>query len=325
MLNTIFPLLTKLTSPGGQRGRLTILMYHRVVERTDPLFPYVPSATVFDRHMEAVAHGFHCLPLSEAIERLSKRSLPPRAACVTFDDGYRDNITVAAPILARHKIPGTIFVATGFLDGGRMWNDSVIEAIRCANGPAIDLTQLGLGKYILVDDESRTSTIHALIDKLKYLPFAERSEKVHALCDILGVSLPNDLMMSSSDVRLAHELNIEIGGHTKNHPILARLGDAEARAEIGDGKDQLESLLKEKITLFAYPNGRPDQDYHLRHAAMVKELGYRAACSTASGVADSTSDLFQLPRYAPWDTQKSKFQARLLQNLLRPAPNPAYA
>lgn len=325
MLNTLFPLLTRLISPGGQRGRLTILMYHRVVEISDPLFPYLPSAEVFNRHMETLANGFTCLPLSEAIDRLEKRSLPPRAACVTFDDGYRDNISVAAPILMRHRIPGTIFVSTGFLDGGRMWNDSVIEAVRRAKGPALDLSQLGLGVRSLTNDGDRTAAIDALLEQLKYLPFIERSEKVGALCSTIGATLPDNLMMSSADVVSARRLNIEIGGHTMNHPILARLNDDQARAEIADGKAQLESILKEKITLFAYPNGRPNEDYHVRHAAMVRALGFRAACSTASGIADRNSDLYQLPRYAPWDTQKSKFQLRLLQNLMVPAPNLAYA
>lgn len=325
MLNALFPLLTQLISPGGERGRLTILMYHRVVESSDPLFPYLPTAEAFNLHMETLANGFTCLPLSEAIDRLEKRSLPPRAACVTFDDGYRDNITVASPVLARHGIPGTIFVAAGFLDGGRMWNDSVLEAVRRAQGATLDLNAIGLGIYNLSSDSDRTAAIHSLIDQLKYLPFTERSDKVDALCAAIGATLPNDLMMSSDDVRSAPRLNIEIGGHTMYHPILTRLNDEQARAEIADGKAQLESILKDKITLFAYPNGRPGEDYNVRHAAMVKEVGFRAACATTSGAADMRSDLFQLPRYAPWDTRKSKLQLRLLRNLVRPAPNPAYA
>ncbi len=325
MLSTVFPLVTGMVSPGGDRGRLTILMYHRVVEQLDPLSPYTPTAEVFDRHMETLANGFKVLPLSEAIERLRNSSLPRRAACVTFDDGYRDNYTVAAPVLKRYGLPATIFVSTGFLDGGRMWNDSVIEAVRGASGSLINARDIGLGVHAIGDDSARSATIAKLLDQLKYLPIAERSEKVNDLCAIIGAVLPTDLMLSTEEVRAARHANIEIGGHTVNHPILTQIDDRQARSEIADSKAHLEQILREKITLFAYPNGRPNQDYLVRHAAMVKEAGFVAAVSTASGAAKHDSDLFQLPRYAPWDKLKSRLQLRLLQNLLRPPPNPAYS
>lgn len=325
MLSTVFPLVTGMVSPGGDRGRLTILMYHRVVEQLDPLSPYTPTAEVFDRHMETLANGFKVLPLSEAIERLRNSSLPRRAACVTFDDGYRDNYTVAAPVLKRYGLPATIFVSTGFLDGGRMWNDSVIEAVRGASGSLINARDIGLGVHAIGDDSARSATIAKLLDQLKYLPIAERSEKVNDLCAIIGAVLPTDLMLSTEEVRAARHANIEIGGHTVNHPILTQIDDRQARSEIADSKAHLEQILREKITLFAYPNGRPNQDYLVRHAAMVKEAGFVAAVSTASGAAKHDSDLFQLPRYAPWDKLKSRLQLRLLQNLLRPAPNAEYS
>ena len=325
MLSTLFPLLTSMVSPGGERGRLTIVMYHRVMEQLDPLSPYTPTAEVFDRHMETLANGFKVLPLSEAIERLRNGSLPRRAACVTFDDGYRDNYTVAAPVLKRYGLPATIFVSTGFLDGGRMWNDSVIEAVRRAPGSSIDAKDIGLGVHAVSDDLERSATIAKLLHQLKYLPTAERSEKVNELCAIIGATMPMDLMLSTEEVRAARRANIEIGGHTVNHPILTQIDDRQARSEIADSKAHLEQILREKITLFAYPNGRPNQDYLVRHAAMVKEAGFVAAVSTASGAAKSDSDLFQLPRYAPWDKLKLRLQLRLLQNLLRPPPNPAYS
>lgn len=325
MLNFLFPLLTSIASPGGGRGRLTIVMYHRVVEQLDPLSSYTPTAEVFDCHMRTLANGFTVLPLSEAIERLGKDTLPRRAACITFDDGYRDNYIVAAPVLKRYDLPATIFVATGFLDGGRMWNDSVIEAVRRASGSSIDATAIGLGSYPIGDNSQRVTAINALLDELKYLPFVTRAEKVKNLCSLIGATLPIDLMLSAEQVRAARHANIEIGGHTVNHPILTQIDDRQARSEIADCKTHLEEILREKITLFAYPNGRPNQDYSLHHATMVKDAGFVAAVSTASGAATAKSDIFQLPRYAPWDKRKSKLQLRLLQNLLRPPPNPAYS
>jgi peptidoglycan/xylan/chitin deacetylase (PgdA/CDA1 family) len=325
MLNPFFPLLTTLLSPGGTRGRLTIVMYHRVLDRPDPLAPYTPTAEIFDCHMKTLADGFTVLSLSEAIERLVKRSLPPRAACITFDDGYRDNFTVAGPVMQRYGLPSTVFVATGFLDGGRMWNDSVIEAVRHAPGSSIDASSLRLGVHSIASDTARSQTIAKLLDQLKYLPFAERLARVNELTSLIGSALPTDLMLSSSEVIAARRANIEIGAHTVNHPILMQIDDAQVRIELAESKAMLESILKEKINLFAYPNGRPNLDYAVRHAQMVKDAGFKMAVSTASGAASANTDLFQLPRYAPWDKLRSRLQVRLLQNIWRPAPNPAYS
>ena len=95
--------------------------------------------------MALLAAHFTVLPLSEAVERLARGALPARAVCVTFDDGYADNYAVAAPILPGMGSAATFFVAARYLDGGRMWNDTIIEAVRRATGPTLELSGLGLG------------------------------------------------------------------------------------------------------------------------------------------------------------------------------------
>ena len=105
---------------------LSILIYHRVVAQPDPLFPDVVTAEEFDLQMAALTRWFTVLPLGRAVERLRNGTLPVRAACVTFDDGYADNALSALPILLKHGVKATFFVATRFLDGGSMWNDTVI-------------------------------------------------------------------------------------------------------------------------------------------------------------------------------------------------------
>ena len=137
--------LLRLFSPGGARNRLSILIYHRVLPRRDPLFPEEGHAEDFDRHMEQLAGCFRIMPLSDAIQGLRRGSLPARAASITFDDGYADNAEVALPILKKHGISATFFVAASFIDGGRMWNDAVIELIRHASAGIIDPAVWGWG------------------------------------------------------------------------------------------------------------------------------------------------------------------------------------
>lgn len=296
------------------RQRLSILIYHRVLPQPDPLFPGEIDAERFAQHLHFLKQCFNIIPLSEAVHGLRHGGLPARAACITFDDGYADNAEIALPILQRHGVSATFFVATGFLNGGRMWNDTVIELIRGAP-EQVDLASLGLGRFTLDNIDSRRHAIGALLDALKYLPLAARQAQVDAMGSLIAAAPRNDLMMNDEQVRQLHRAGMEIGGHTVNHPIVARLDGAAARAEIADGKAALEQIIGDKVRLFAYPNGKPGQDYLAEHVAIVKQLGFEAAVSTAWGAAARGSDLFQLPRFTPWDRGQLRFTLRMMQNL----------
>lgn len=311
--------LLNLCSPGGSRGRLTILIYHRVLPQPDALFPGESHAENFDYQMGQLAGCFKIIPLLDAVRGLRQGKLPPRAACITFDDGYADNAEIALPILQKHGIPATFFVSTGFLDGGRMWNDTVIELIRRAPGDALDLTQIGLGQLEIGMLPQRRQAINNVLNALKYLPLESRRLRVEEMCALIPVIPSRNLMMTSDQVRLLHSAGMEIGGHTVNHPILARMeNNAAAYAEIANGKDILESIIHAPVRLFAYPNGKPGRDYMADHAKMVREIGFDAAVSTAHGAARAGSDLYQLPRFTPWDWGAARFMLRMAQNMLKP-------
>jgi peptidoglycan/xylan/chitin deacetylase (PgdA/CDA1 family) len=301
---------------GSARQRLSILIFHRVLPRQDAIFPDEVDASRFDAQLTQLKQCFNIVPLAEGVRALQAGKLPPRAACITFDDGYADNATIALPILQRHGVHATFFIASGFLDGGRMWNDTVIELVRRA--PArIDLRAAGQGEFVLDTVAQRQAAIAHLLAALKYLPLEQRLRQVAALCALVPVDLPDDLMMSAEQVRLLHRAGMGIGAHTVNHPIVARMEAAGARQEIADGKAALEAIIGAPVTLFAYPNGKPGQDYLAEHVAMVQELGFEAAVSTSWGAARPGGDLFQLPRFTPWDRRPLRFMLRMLQNLRR--------
>lgn len=306
--------LKQISSMGSLRSRLSILIYHRVLARPDPLFPAEIDAPRFEQHLAFLKANFNIIALHEAIDGLRNNTLPPRAACITFDDGYADNAEIALPLLQKHGVQATVFVATGFLDGGRMWNDTIIELIR--NAPAaIDLSAAGYGAFALDTIDQRRQAITALLGKLKYVPMEQRQQHVDAIAALVPVTLRNDLMMTSAQVRQLHDAGIEIGGHTVNHPIIARLPAAAARQEIADGKHALEAIIAAPVRLFAYPNGKPGQDYHAEHVSMVRQLGFEAAVSTSWGAARPGGDLFQLPRFTPWDRDRLRFTLRMMKNL----------
>lgn len=303
-----------LLSPAGTKSRLSILIYHRVLPLPDPIRKWETDAATFDSHMGALAEYFTPLPLFEAVERLKSGRLPARAACVTFDDGYADNAEIALPILQRHNVPATFFIATGYLDGGRMWNDTIIEAISGTTKTQLDLSTLGLGSFALTSVPERQSAVLSLLNKLKHLPPSTRAETTARISELSGAVLSNNLMMRSDQVLELQRAGMEIGGHTVSHPILLNLPDEEARQEIADGKARLESITGTALRLFAYPNGKPGKDYGPAHVSIVKQLGFSAAVSTTWGAASSTSDAYQLPRFTPWDKSPRRFVLRLLQN-----------
>jgi len=299
---------------------ISILIYHRVVAEPDALLPDLPSADEFDRQLAAVDRWFTVLPLREAAAKLRDGTLPVRSACITFDDGYADNASVALPVLRRRGVPATFFVSTSFIDGGRMWNDSVIETIRAKKGDVLDARTIGLGSLDISSTQSRRDAIDRVLSGLKYLPQEERQKRVETLAAEASRPLPSDLMMTSEQVRSLHASSMEIGAHTVTHPILARLDRDRASSEIRESRRRLEAITGKPVTLFAYPNGKPGKDYGREHVDMVKQMGFEAAVSTAWGVAHAQSDAFQLPRFTPWDRTPGKFVLRLMHNTFRTRP-----
>ena len=311
----ILKAVASVLSPAGPRARLSILIFHRVLPRIDPLFPGEPDARRFNDILSWIARWLQVIPLDEAVGRLGNGTLPARAAAITFDDGYADNATHALPLLQRHGMTATFFVATSFLDGGRMWNDSIIEAVRVFAGNRLDLSDAGLGSHGLDSIEHRRIAIENLLGRIKYLDPRERHEAVAHVIETARTRLPDDLMMRSDQVLALRKAGMQIGAHTCSHPILACVPDSHALSEITRGKAALESLLGESVGLFAYPNGKPDTDYAARHVAMVRQAGFDAAVSTAPGAAVPGGDVHQLPRFTPWDRSRARYRLRLLANL----------
>ena len=171
-----------------------------------------------------------------------------------------------------------------------------------------------MGAYDISSLEKKVAVLDRLLPTIKYLPAERRNEEVDYIANLAGHALPDDLMMSSSQVKELRSSGMEIGAHTISHPILANIDLAEARREMLEGREYLENLLGEPVELFAYPNGKPGKDYLPEHAVLAREVGFKAAVSTSWGVSTRYTDLWQLPRFTPWDKEPSRFFLRLLAN-----------
>lgn len=309
--------LFSILSPAGSHARLSVLIFHRVVPVPDPLFPGEVDAQRFDDICGWLRRWFQVLPLDQAVQRLRDGGLPARAAAITFDDGYADNHDIAMPILQRHGLSAGFFIASGFLDGGCMWNDLVIDAIRRCALPVFpaDRLQEGLPPLPLGDWDARRAAVMQLLRAIKYLPFHARDAQVERIRQLAGITDRPTPMMSSAQLRAMRAAGMVIGAHTVNHPILARLDRAAARAEIADGRAALQNCLQAPVDLFAYPNGKPGEDFSDESLALVREQGFQAAFTTSPGAAERTTDRHLLPRFTPWDRRRWRFGLRLARNL----------
>jgi peptidoglycan/xylan/chitin deacetylase (PgdA/CDA1 family) len=309
-----------LVSVGSGRHTLLVLMYHRVLPATDPLLPEEPDLATFTAQMDILRAICNVLPLTEAVERLYRNSLPPRAACITFDDGYLNNLTYAVPALATRGLPATVFVAAEFLGGGCMWTDIVMESVRGARD-SLDLSSIALGHWPLNEPVQRRRALIGINRALKYLDSEDRVRKALRVAELAGVEPPANVMLSEAQVKQLMRNGVDVGSHTLSHPILAKVAEGEAEREIFGSKAALEAITGAPVRSFAYPNGMPDRDYHRIHVELVRKAGFELAVSSAWGVCRPVSDRFQLPRMRPWESTTSGYAGRLLYTRRAPIEN----
>lgn len=298
---------------GGPRAALPILMYHRVLDRPDPLQGELHLARVMDTQFRTLRQFFKVLPLDEAAEMLTAGKLPARAVCITFDDGYRDNHDLALPMLQRHGLTATFYVASSYLNGGLIFHDVLIETIRHAPTGILDLGIDGLDRLHISDMASRVAAIEHLMGAMKYLPPLQRQQLSERLLDSLGPNAPRSLMMSDEQVRAMSRSGMSIGGHTAHHVILSKLSPEAAREEIVANRQTLTGLINKPLVSFAYPNGKPGMDYDDTHVQLVRELGYRNAVSTHSAVGTQQANILELPRFVLNETTPIGVILRMLR------------
>lgn len=302
---------------GRKRGNnLLILTFHRVLKLPDEVIEDVYEE-MFEMKLQVLSKYFNLLRVSEAIEMLKQDLLPPRTACITFDDGYLDNHDTALPLLKKWAAPATFFVATGYLQGKNMWNDVVLDAFRATSMNECNLSELGLEKFDLSTKQLRKQAAYTVLDEWKYKPVIERDSLAQELLKLLCVKHSKPLMMREKEIRELANQGMEIGAHTVSHPILTCLSSEEAMNEINESKQTLEGIIDKPVTSFAFPNGRAKQDYSKEHVKMIEKLGFKNAVTTNWGKANNNSDYFQLPRIAFNESQSWKFGLKMVKAYLQ--------
>lgn len=295
------------------KNKLLILNYHRVQDKNNVFFMSDIDHYTFNWQMHIISQYLTPIDLTDAVLKLENNKLLAGSIAVTFDDGYKDNFSDALPILKKMGVPATFFIATGFLNGGIMWNDVVIESIKRTNKDEINLSHVGLKRYSLTTKGEKIIAIEHIINAIKYKSLFDREELITDINEICEVKLPDNLMMNDDEVNQLYDSGMAIGGHTSNHPIFSCESNNVVEEEVLDGKFYLEKILHIQLSAFAYPNGKLGKDYEPIHADIIKKAGFKCAVSTNWGVNNKKTDLYQLMRFTPWDKTPIGFLLRLLR------------
>jgi peptidoglycan/xylan/chitin deacetylase (PgdA/CDA1 family) len=271
------------------RGQAVVLMYHSISRgRPDP-WELCVDPDLFVQQVQLLHDRFRVVPLAELRRALIEDEPLARAVVVTFDDGYRDNLLVAKPLLEQHGLAATVFVTTGYVDSGRdFWWDELAAVCAAA----------GL--------ESKR-----LWEELRRLPQQERFDRLDALWDSEGLMRPEpSLTLRSGELeRLGDGDVFRLGAHTVTHPHLASLPVELQRHEIEVSAAFLAEVVGRRPEHFSYPHG----DYSGETAALVEDTGFETACTTRGAPVTQGTDPFELPRLQVlnWDAEELERQLEL--------------
>ena len=292
-----------------------ILMYHRVADIPHDPFDLAVHPDRFAAHVEHLSDLGRTVPIEDVTAGHSAGGV-----AITFDDGYADNATVAAPMLDAAQLPATWFITAGRLGRRRFWWDRLIEALL---GPhplrdSVDIQIAGRDYWLdLRGAMARTTAVRFLHTRLRPLPPGELEAAVDELVLRMGAPAPgqDDLTMTVEQLReLAGRPLQEVGAHTRTHVQLGGQPEHLQRAEVLGSVHDLSTLLQTPVRTFAYPFGVPDA-VGTRAPRLVEEAGCVLACTTSSGVVGRRSRPHLLPRFHVRDWTREEFAAHLSQAL----------
>jgi peptidoglycan/xylan/chitin deacetylase (PgdA/CDA1 family) len=325
------------------RGRsLRVLTYHRV-PRYQARAPEVQTgiergveASAFRQQIRSLVAEYEVVDLTQVAAWLrSDTELPPRAAAITFDDGYRDVHDNAFPILKEYGIPATVFLASAFVGTSELfWWDRLSLALKALDRPVgqedwIDVecprsVARLLRNWPGLETDSKAQAIEAIADGLKVLG----PERLSAVVDRLWIlaGSPEDAageyaLLSWDQVREMSHAGVSFGAHTVHHTILTTVDDRTVEREVSDSRRQIEAELGSSVTAFCYPSGAHSDAIR----TIVRERGFTCAFATTRGINRRGVDPYAVKRISVGPSAGAPFELRLLasfydlRGLTRPA------
>lgn len=294
-----------------------ILLYHRVaVEAPDP-FGLCVSPPNFAAQLEVLSSEHEPVSVAELVARVRLGQATRREVAVTFDDGYRDNLEAALPLLRRHGVPATFFIASGqSRERGFWWDALELALLRNASLPSRISVRLG-SRSEAFDCTNPLRAFHRLHERLIVLPPGPRQDALRAVIEASGLAPGRDAaerVLTPSQIKaIADAPRMEIGAHSVTHSLLTRLSTAERREEIRRSRSDLEALVGRPVRGFAYPYGYFDP----ATIDDAREEGVEYACTCVPRRVGRREDPLRLPRIEAADCGADEFRRALAWSIPR--------
>lgn len=296
----------------------SVLVYHSVGGGGSVFRDNVISESAFDAQMRFISRHMHPVPLSTVLDAVAKgAALDRKWVAVTFDDGYRDFVTTAVPILQRYGIPASFYVPTGVLHGEVMYFDEIESLISGFNGRQLVFAvgELRL-RLPLGDSAARSDAALRISHAVRGMPPGPRAEAMAWLrktcADAGATPVPTggvvDRYVTREDLRNLPD-DMEVGSHSVNHFCLSRLDDATLHCELAESAGELTVVCGRKVETLAYPFGGP-WAFDGRVAQAAARAGYGAALTTVRGKVHGGTDLMAVPRIGGGESM-SRFRLNL--------------
>jgi len=293
---TISPLVNLIGSPW--KGRGSILMYHRVMEdkkmNEDSNHGLAVSCSNFERQLKILKSRFDVCSLSEFINNLEKKS-NKFMVTITFDDGYKDNLFNALPILEKFEIPASIYISTRFLNKEvDMWWYEINDVIQTQSNLFFDYEKKKFN-FILKNQKQKLFAYRQLSKLFINLKINDQIKLLEKITNTQKRKNYSEICLNPEEVKiLAKHPLITIGSHGHNHLNLKILSDNEMQYEIEQSSKILENLLGYRVKHFCYPYGEKKQA-SIREYNMVKKFKFSSAV-TGRVFPIKNYNLFALPR-----------------------------
>ncbi|MEX2580997.1 MAG: polysaccharide deacetylase family protein [Verrucomicrobiales bacterium] len=301
---------SRLAAKGG------VLLYHRVDDKGHDPFNLCVSPKNFDEQMAVLAQTGKALSLDEFMARRKSGRLESGSVAVTFDDGYLDVFENALPILEKHGIPATVFVATGNLGESFWWDRLAILIHETATLPRVLDLPLD-GERIAVGDTGRISRSE-LFDL--FYPIFNRvdPETRQSLFDTLEAIFAHPALPPAPRAATPAEISraaghplVTIGAHTETHSRLVSLDYRNQVREIESSVDRLAGIVGARVNAFSYPFGLRGRDYDEETIGAVAETGIDHAFTADLNVVTSRTRPLAVPRLWVHDRSGRRFRREL--------------
>ncbi|MFL6281380.1 MAG: polysaccharide deacetylase family protein, partial [Vicinamibacterales bacterium] len=296
---------TRAASRPGARG--VILLYHRIDATLDVHGLGVPPE-MFEAHLQCLGSDYQVLALDDLLSTRVE-DLPERAVALTFDDGYEDNLTVAAPLLQRYRMPATFFLTTcGVASTVEYWWDTLERLLLDSLTPeTLDMQPAGIPLISQTATPEQRQVAHwRLYEMLVHASLDERTRVMQRLKEWAAAGTPRVRPIVADEVlQLAKLPGVTIGGHTVNHVALPDNPDSRL-LEMSDCRAQLKRITGRPVELFAYPYGAVD-----RQTAAEARRAWRWGMSCEERSLGDAFDAARVPRLDVKATSRDEFGSRL--------------